>query len=413
MNPKAITSFKRRFGVDFLRDDIKAEEHCLLACSEGSKMALGMKYLFGWQTEKDPNKSFEIFNQICQENDQENEELKYSLFLLGRCYDFGDGIKKSTIKAIEIYEKAVQMGEYCSMMNLANKFLFGDVSENVKAIIPRAKKLYEIGLEKGFTLSMTGLGLIYQRGSKKDGIEKSYYKALEFFERAINNGTQRNGYTKALIDIGDLYKKGDLNAGIKKNFNKAIEYYEKAIENKEYSVYHDLGLIYEYGNVDSNVEIDLDKSLFYYSKAISHGFDVSKKRIPFLLRTNQNIINWKKDFHSDWKKNQLINSEILYLLLVSKFRKEMSNKLIEDVMVNGIALQIIKFLCHLSPLTLEEKPSNPMIEKNEFQEQAPVLEVIKDSEMESSRKEVNLSKFDSRNEEPKYHKEENKKCLIF
>ena len=74
------------------RDDKKAEEFCLLACSEGSRMALGMKYLFGWQTEIDQKKAFEIFDQICEENDKKNEELKYSLFLLGRCYNNGHGI---------------------------------------------------------------------------------------------------------------------------------------------------------------------------------------------------------------------------------------------------------------------------------------------------------------------------------
>ena len=88
---KAILAYNNFFAIECEKDDKKAEEFCLLACSEGSKLALGMRYLFGWQSLTKFNTAFEIFNQICEENDKENKELKYALFLLGRCYHNGHG----------------------------------------------------------------------------------------------------------------------------------------------------------------------------------------------------------------------------------------------------------------------------------------------------------------------------------
>ena len=86
-----ITALNLRFGIGCIRDDNKAEEFCLLACSEGSKLALGMKHLFGWKTETDNKKAFQIFNQTSEESIKD-DELKYSYFLLGRCYHNGEGI---------------------------------------------------------------------------------------------------------------------------------------------------------------------------------------------------------------------------------------------------------------------------------------------------------------------------------
>ena len=81
----------------------------MLACSEGSKLALGMKYLLGWQTEIDNKKAFQIFDQIHQKNQikdtneekdiTEEKELSYSLFLLGRCYANGHGFSSSFISS--------------------------------------------------------------------------------------------------------------------------------------------------------------------------------------------------------------------------------------------------------------------------------------------------------------------------
>jgi TPR repeat protein len=101
-----------------------AEEHCLLACEKGSKLALGMKYLFGWQTETDHKKAFEIFKQICEENDQNNEELSYSLFFFARCYHNGHGTEKCIKYAIKFYEKAIELGNSNAMFNRNFSFFF-------------------------------------------------------------------------------------------------------------------------------------------------------------------------------------------------------------------------------------------------------------------------------------------------
>ena len=95
---KAIIAFKYTFGIFSNKNKKKAEEYCLKACSEGSRLALGMKHLLGFQTEVDHKKAFQILNQIKEENGDnkkkdliEEKEQSYSLFLLGRCYNNGHG----------------------------------------------------------------------------------------------------------------------------------------------------------------------------------------------------------------------------------------------------------------------------------------------------------------------------------
>jgi uncharacterized protein len=142
-----------------------------LACEEGSKLALGMKYLFGYQTEIDYDKAFKQFKQICEENDQKNKELSYSLFLYGRCYHNGHGCTKNNKKTIEIYEIAIEMGNTNAMYNSALIYEDGDTKEEIKSNIHKAIELYQKASDLDHASAMYNLALIYEHG-EKEGIKK-------------------------------------------------------------------------------------------------------------------------------------------------------------------------------------------------------------------------------------------------
>ena len=78
------------------------------------------------------------------------------------------GTKNNTRKAIEIYEKGVEMGDDCSMTNLAFIFKNGDDKEGIKMDLQKAIKLYERSVEMGNSNAMNNLAIIYQKGNEKE-----------------------------------------------------------------------------------------------------------------------------------------------------------------------------------------------------------------------------------------------------
>jgi uncharacterized protein len=147
---KVLLAYNLRFGIDCKQDLKKAEEYCMLACSQGSKLALGMKYLFGWQCVTNDNKAFQIFKEIVEENKKGNEEeIKRSLFFIGRCHDNANGTEKNIERAIEFYEKASEMEEYCSINNLANIHYFEEGYKDINKTMKLFEKAIKLGDEIG------------------------------------------------------------------------------------------------------------------------------------------------------------------------------------------------------------------------------------------------------------------------
>ncbi|WP_298052146.1 tetratricopeptide repeat protein [uncultured Paenalcaligenes sp.] len=73
---------------------------------------------------------------------------------------------------------------------------------------------------KGDSDSQLELGVMYEQG---DGVEQSYAKAKEFFERAA-----QQDHPEAQFNLGIMYEHGE---GMPKNKKQAIEWYSKACEN--------------------------------------------------------------------------------------------------------------------------------------------------------------------------------------
>ena len=385
-----ILSYNHRFGVNCKQDFKKAEDYCLLACSEGSKLALGMKHLFGWKTEKDEKKAFEIFNQIVEneKDDTSFEELRCSVFLLGRCYDNGFGTERDIHKSLEYYEKGSEMGEGCSMYNLAcirqdgddgteknvklskdlykkviklnvnissalnnlaNIYKNGDESQNVKKNIPKAIKLYERAIENGDRDAMFNIARFYEKGDKKEGFEKNFSLSIHYYEIAA-----KLGHSSAMNNLGIIYECGKEKYGIKKNVRKAFELYEYGCSlNNIYAMYN-LAFLYKEGDQGAKIERDINKACSLYFQRFSvDDHQSSMKHLMEIFKNSQNEIVWRQEYHTFWNKESNLNPKIIFLLLISKHRNEMKNKpLIKGVFVKGITLKISKYLCHFSTVNI-------------------------------------------------------------
>ena len=119
-------------------------------------------------------------------------ENSYALNNLGYIYQEGNtfgGIKEDYEKAIELYEKAIELGNSHAMNNLAYKYKNGmGVEENYE----KAIELYEKAIQLGNTSAMINLGFMYQYGN---GVNPDYEKAFELYIMAYNLG-DKNSLTR-------------------------------------------------------------------------------------------------------------------------------------------------------------------------------------------------------------------------
>ena len=303
------------FGEELIKDEKKAEENCLLGCIEESKLAKGMKSLFGWQTNINQKEAFEIFEEGSKE--KENKETKYILFLLGRCHHKGEGTIKDPIKALEIYQKAIKMGNTNAMYNSA---IIYEKRDGVQKNLNKAIELYEMAASFGHYRAMNNLAIIYKTGDESFGVKKNFSRAIQLYEQAIQLGSFYfylfyfifiyfyyfylflfilfilfilKGYVNSLYNLAIIYKSGDEKEGIKKDVKKAIELYEKACEKGDSNSMYNLAIIYKKG--EEGVEKDLKRAMELYEKASQQGKAKAMHNLAVIYQRGEKKAGIKKN----------------------------------------------------------------------------------------------------------------------
>ena len=374
-------------GIGCLKDEKRAKKLCLLGVSKEFKLAKALQHFFGFKTEIDKLKAYQILNEMKEEDKRcEKEITKYVIYMLGRCHYKGDGCEINLKRSVEYLELAGEMGVENALNLLAIILTKGDQNQGVEKNVKKSIEIYEKLIENGYPSSMNNLAIIYERGDKEEGLKKDMKKALELYQRAIDTG---NSYS-SILNLAIFYTKGDPKEGIKKDLKKAIELYKKGVEIGNSSCINNLAILYQDGDEDQGIQKDILKSIDLYQQAIKLGnpqamhnlalvyeygienpkiekdlnkccslyyqcFSIqdkkySKSRFLNLIQKHQNEIIWKKEYHFHWQKESILNQNIFLILLISKHRKEFQNKLLTTVFLKGISFKIIQFLCHLSPI---------------------------------------------------------------
>ena len=203
---------------------------------------------------------------------------------------------------------------------------------------------------------------IYYYGSQ--GTKKDVYRAIELYQKAIDLG-----FPNAMNNLAIVYHYGLDEEGIKKNLRKAIELYENAIKLGEPNAYFNLALIYELGDLESNIERDADKACSLYFQSFSnYDLETSKLRFLYIIENQAEKIVWKTEYHQFWKKDTLSQNQIISLLLISKHRLKLQNKTLQSVLVKGITMNVIKYLCHFSSNRIVSGELDKMVS---FEKEAP------------------------------------------
>jgi tetratricopeptide (TPR) repeat protein len=192
----------------------------------------------------------------------------------------------------------------------------------------KAIELYKLGIKCYNTASMFALAYMYLRGL---GIKKDYMKAIELYKETIKYNNPQGYYNMGYLYYEGIYFKQDI--------NEAINYFKKGIKYNHSKSIHRLALIYE-----QDIK-DINEACKYYSMYFSNN-SLSPDKLIRLINNNKSII-WKSYLHKYWHTDKtLLDDTILLLLLISRYRRQSNIDKLQSVMIKGITMKVIKYVCH-------------------------------------------------------------------
>lgn len=332
----------------------------LVKCGNGDKNALDEHQNGYWETESEKitfNEEF-IENIIKLSNDNNANALNVQALM----YECGNGFDQNFEKSMELYDKAISMGNPSALNNLfelydvtgeEQRYNFGDPyemiikkcsdetiykiaelyedSEHKEHDYRKAVRLYEKLSENGNDNAMYNLGAYY------NDVMHDSDKAIKYYEMAI----QKNNYD-AMNNLGYLYIHDKNN----KNISTGIMLYNKAIENNHTNAMNNLALMYENGD---HVEQDIPNAIILYKRAIEGGLKEAMVNFAYMLESGEHI---EKDYvraadlflQAD-KKNKF-NKTIRKIvskkhpLDISKLTKLICNPKIEEMCDNDLSPEV-------------------------------------------------------------------------
>ncbi len=227
---------------------------CKVKAEQGDAEAqcdLGVCHEFGNGVEKDLVKAVEWYRRAAEQG------LPRAQYNLGVCYEFGKGMWKHMPSAIEWYTKAAEQGYAEAQCNLAVCFEFGTGVTGVMKNTAKAVEWYRRAAEQGLPRAQCNLGVCYEYGT---GVEKDAAKAVEWYRKAAEQG-----HARGQCYLGECYEHG---TGVEKDAAKAVEWYRRAAEQELPRAQCNLGVCYEHG---TGVEKDAAKAVEWYAKAAEQG----------------------------------------------------------------------------------------------------------------------------------------------
>ena len=196
--------------------------------------------------------------------------------------------------------------EYMKILNSAEEsdqlYLKAMLQEFNEKNYQKAIELYEKAIELGNSWAMNNLGVMYDKG---EGVEQDYQKAKELYEKAIKLGN-----SQAMNNLGIMYDKGN---GVNQDYQKAIELYKKAAELDNDWGTHNLANMYRLGN---GVNLDHQKAIELYEKAIILGNKTSLthyKQIYDEDKFIKNAIQLGKENESIKEENEKLRARMMDL----------------------------------------------------------------------------------------------------
>ena len=329
---KTILMFHYMYGIKKPQNIYKSKKICLKECKRGNIIAKGTNYYFGFDVEKDFKKSFEFFSQSIESDQFTEKEKGYSTTSIAYFYIMGEGVKRNYPMAFVLLKKACQIGNSCAMSNLGHLYMYGKgVEKNIKKSI----KYYEKAAFFGNTFALFNLAYFYLNQEPENNLSK----ALKLLEDASELGS-----TDSMVFLAEIYFNG---TRIDKNLEKSFFLFQKACN------LGDVNAMKKYGEILKE-QGNYDKSAYHF---YNYFMLKNQKKFQYLILdlVRENCVTWKPEYHRFWCHDKLVlNSQIVVLLLVSKHRKNSSIVNSKNLLIKGVIIIVIRFLCHFSQPKFEK-----------------------------------------------------------
>ncbi len=228
--------------------------------------------------EADYYKAAEI---ISEYEDSDDPDV---LYCLGFMHMNMAGLPYDIEKAKDELERAELGGNYYASIQLG--ILFEEGTKDIDYDYVIARDYYRRAILNGLTEGYYGLGRMYCDGH---GMEKDMDKAIEYFNKVINEGTSQYYINASYRELGGMYYYGDKRDHSSEDddpeYDKAIEYFEKITEG-EPNVCVWYGYMYEMG---LGFAKDVDKAVEYYEKAANCGDCTAMRSLGWLYVDGENV----------------------------------------------------------------------------------------------------------------------------
>lgn len=186
--------------------------------------ALGMAYLFGWDTEQDEKIGYGYLEKASADGHKEAETLLVRMFMQG---DY-DGIDQET-----------------------------------------AAKMAIDAARDGISDAQLYAGLAYMDGVS---VAQDYGKAAKYFRLSANQGND-----EARTNLAYLFQEG---LGVEQDQPKAFKMYRTAAKNGSINAMFHLAICYEFG---TGTQIDTVKAAEWYEKGSDKGDPYASERLAYLV----------------------------------------------------------------------------------------------------------------------------------
>jgi hypothetical protein len=209
------------------------------------------------------NEKQEILNYFDEQNTTPQEVFRWLLNnqhnsnyidLLGNFYYSGIGISVDKHKAVELFQKATNLGNNIAQYDLGNCYLYGI---GVEVDYNKAFELFKKSAEGEYSEGIVQLGNCYEN---EFGTSIDREKAFELYQKAADLGS--------IPGTGNLAYCYQYGIGTDINKQRAFELYQKAA-NSDYDIAQfNLACMFEIGD---GIDKDMNQALYWYKKSAEQG----------------------------------------------------------------------------------------------------------------------------------------------
>ncbi len=216
----------------------------------------GKAYEYGLGVERDLVKAVEYYRLAAEQGYARGQNL------LGWCYDNGLGVDQNYQEAVKWYRLAAEQGNALAQNNLGFCYEYG---AGVEQDYSEAVKWYRLSAEQGNASGQNNLGNCYRIGT---GVVQDYSEAVKWHHLSAEQGN-----AVAQNNLGWCYYNG---LGVEQNYNEAVKWYRMAVEQGDVSAQNNLGLAFYHGN---GVEQDYNEAVKWFRLSAEQGGSAAQNNL--------------------------------------------------------------------------------------------------------------------------------------